>query len=159
MTVLVTTKALINVEFIRLFDRLPTHLGSALSDYQMEFAGDVPDYLKLSTELVGITTQDLQDVVDAYDILNLISDLGSIAADDLAIATLTCNDAVIAGDTDLDYFIWVNGSIPAGNGTVSVIGGTISLEFSTDVPGIYLIEIRRQGVGNYEIGFVNVEAI
>jgi len=101
--------------------------------------------------------QDLvTSILGVYKSLPVQTDKATITADNADTATITCNDASFAGDTDLGFYVTADGR-NYGAGDVPVVGGVITLTLATDVAGIYVIEVWRK-TGNYAHGFILVTA-
>ena len=96
-------------------------------------------------------------ILNAHNSLSVSSDKSSIDADGSDTATITCNDAAIAGDSDVDYTVWLDGEVYTATTSTSVSGGQAQLTLATQDPGEYLIEIKRQGASNYESGYVRIQ--
>lgn len=100
-----------------------------------------------------------EQIVNAHNSLNVSSNQSSVNADGNDIATITCNDAAIASDSDVDYTVWLDGEIYTETASAAVSSGLVELTLATEDPGEYLIEIKRQGEGNYESGYVRIQAL
>ncbi len=140
----------------RLHDSLP-HASGVAGDYYVE-GTDGPDaWVRVTTDILDEAT--LQAVVATHNSLSVSSDEATIQADGTDTATITCSDAVIAPDSILDYQVYnlETGSLEMA-GTVDVVSGIATLLFTTALAGTYLIELARQGSGNYETGYIEVEA-
>lgn len=108
------------------------------------------------------TTDDTlaESIVLAHNMLAVSADKASFAADDVAMVTITCNDAAISGDGNVDYEVYqVIGSakILDEAGTLPVVGGVATLEYTTPLVGVYQFRIARQS--GYADGYVESEAI
>ena len=120
-----------------------------------------------SDEVVIVTTGTLsapeqtalEDIINAHDSLVVSVDLATIntvAPDDEA--TITCSDAVITSDANLDYVVW-DGDNQIASGSQAVVAGTMTLTFSSGAAGTFVIEIRRQGATDYETGYITIEVV
>ena len=98
-----------------------------------------------------------QAIADGFEVLVVASDKLLIAANNVEIATITCNDAAILGDVTLDYNIYDDVGELQFAGNVPVAVGIANLTVKTALPGKYTIELARQGA--YQTGSVIVEAI
>jgi len=109
----------------------------------------------------GDTSNDVkaQDIFTGHNALIVSTDLAqinTIAPGEEA--TITCSDATISGDANVDYIVW-NVGIQEATGSQSVVAGTMTLTFSSGTVGIFLIEIRRQGATEYETGYITIEVV
>lgn len=95
-------------------------------------------------------------VLNAHDQLVVLTNKASITADGSDTATITCNDAAIGADASVDYTVWLDGVLYS-EGSDTVATGSVVLTLKTNIPGRYLIEVRRQS-GNYASGYVEVTA-
>lgn len=68
--------------------------------------------------------------------------------------TITCDDALIAGDADVGYIVLLDGALYA-SGTDAVTDGTASLSLVDPVDGEYAVYIYRL-TDMYESGFVHI---
>ena len=68
--------------------------------------------------------------------------------------TITCDDALIAGDADVGYIVLLDGALYA-SGTDAVTDGTASLSLVDPVDGEYAVYIYRL-TDMYESGFVSI---
>lgn len=141
-----------------LHDQLPSLLNGTGEDYTVESLG--PDFsIKVGTDLVSVSQNDLEAVLDTHMGLSLSSDQAQITANGSDTAVISCEDAVISGDSQVDYEVYdVNGGREFW-GSVNVVSGRAEWNFSTAVAGSYFVRFARQGSGNYEDGCIEVEAI
>lgn len=110
------------------------------------------------TALTSEQQTTVASVYAAHNSLALQASAGTITANDSDTSIITCLDAVIVGDSDLDYEVYgSNGSLDF-SGTVAVVAGTATFNFSTAVADTYTIRFSRQGASDYEDGYVTVEA-
>lgn len=79
-----------------------------------------------------------------------------ITANGMASASIVCDDAVIASDSALDYAVWLDGAVVA-SGEAAVDTGSVTLNFSTDEDGEYVIEVKRKT--GYASGFVRINGV
>jgi len=68
--------------------------------------------------------------------------------------TITCDDALIAGDADVGYVVLLDGGLYA-SGTDAVTGGSVTLSLVDPVDGEYAVYIYRL-TDMYESGFVRI---
>lgn len=149
-----TNKALGSFKAQMLHAQLASSLGGVQADYYVEWGGDNPNLLAVTTSAANASQ--IGAVVDAFDSLTLATDKATIDADDTDTAAITCSDAAISGDANVDYAVYgADGSLDF-SGTVAVTGGTATLSFKTAVADTYLIKFARQGAD--ENGFVEVAA-
>ena len=97
-----------------------------------------------------------QQIADGFGLLEITVDNASIAADGIAAATVTCNDALILGDVNLDYAVYASDGNLELTGNIPVIAGSAAYAFRTRIADKYLILFSRQGF--YETGTLIVEA-
>lgn len=148
----------------RLHETLPV-LGGTLADYRVEGGGydpmtgqGRPDFLRITTELPGVTEALLNAVLTGHNSLPVSSDKSVLAADGNDTATIICNAPALANDISVDYGVWLNGSVYSAVATAPVVSGTVTLTLTTEEAGEYLIEMRRRGVGNYQSGYITLQA-
>lgn len=151
-----TSKMLTPDQAIRLHERL-AQLGGSQADYMVEFGGTVPDFLRVQSSLAGQNA--VEAVLDGYLALTLAadSDKTTITADGVDSTTIRCSDAVISGDTDVDYKVYRQGVLQA-MGTAALESNEVVLVLTVDDPGVYEVEIMRQGA-NPETGSIFITAI
>lgn len=142
-----------------LMDRLLQWLPGTQEDYVVE-GNSVEGWVRIRTSREDVVDADLQVVLVGHGALVLGVDQATINADGVDMATITCSDAVIAGDANVYYVARRGGEVVSvANAQEAVVGGTVSLEFSTSTAGTYLVEVARQGVSEYETGYVVIEAV
>jgi hypothetical protein len=97
-------------------------------------------------------------IVNAHNTLLVTVDQSVIAADGLDIATITCADPVILGDTSIEFTAWLDDAPYTTPSIAPVSGGVAELTLTTEDAGIYLIEIKRTGAGDYQTGYITIQA-
>lgn len=100
----------------------------------------------VTTSLVGVTNEALQTYVDSqHNAFTLAATKTSIVANGVDEAGVSSNPL-----TTFNYRVYQAGAV--------ILNGTVSdgiLEFSTDAPGAYVIEI----ISNGNVGHITVEAV
>jgi len=97
-----------------------------------------------------------QQIADGFGLLALSVDNLVITADGIAAAMISCDDALILGDVNLDYAIYASDGSLELMGNVPVNAGSAAYTFRTRIADKYLILFSRQGF--YETGTLIVEA-
>ena len=96
------------------------------------------------------------EILDRLETLEVVSDKGTIQADDVDAATITCDDPAIAGDAGVEHIVYgADGQVDFG-GLTPVVGGVATYLFQTALAGRYWIEFRR--TTGLETGCVEVIA-
>lgn len=98
----------------------------------------------------------IEQAVAAYGSLVVTTSKNAIASDGVDEAVITCNDVRVQADPNVNYRVLLGHGVYA-KGVAAVAGGVVTLEFSTETPGIYQIEILRSQ-GTYIAGYVTIEA-
>lgn len=97
-------------------------------------------------------------IVEAHNTLVVTVDQSVIAADGLDTATISCADPVILGDPTIEFSVWLDGDPYSAPTAAPVSGGLVELTLTTEDAGIYLVEIKRQGAGDYHTGYITIQA-
>jgi len=123
-------------------------------------AGDArPGYFRLVTTAEGVTDQEVAALVDGWDALPVVVSSDVIDADGVAEVTISLvyGPFVNDGDTAVDYEVFLDGE-SIQTGTRNVSGDTMAAAtFSTNTPGEYELEVRRQT--GFESGVVKITAV
>ena len=115
--------------------------GVSLGDYSaITLLNDTP-------ELVDTATK----ILDGYNTLAVTSD-PAIMTEGAGDVTITCNDPLLANDTDAGYVVLLDGSLFA-SGTDSITAGGLELTLPDPVDGEYAIYIYRVA-SPYQSGLV-----
>ena len=105
--------------------------GVSLADYStIVLLNDTP-------ELVDTAT----NILDGYNTLAVTSD-PAIMTEGAGDATITCNDPLLANDSDAGYVVLLDGVLFA-SGTDSITAGGLELTLPDPVDGTYTIYIYR----------------
>ena len=97
----------------------------------------------------GLTT----DIMDAFDTLVVTADKTAMAEGD-ADPVVSCNDVLIASDSDVGYIVLLDG-VEYASGTDAVSAGVADLTLASPVAGVYEIFIYRR-LGNYASGSITI---
>lgn len=100
-----------------------------------------------------------QAIVDAHGLLAVTADQVEIRADGADTATITCSDARVANDAAVTVTVWLDNKPFMAAADVAVEGGRVQLALAVADAGSYLVEIKRRGAGNYESGYLKIEAV
>ena len=95
----------------------------------------------------------IQNVLDNFGNLAVIA-VNALINEGGADPVVTCNDALVAGDSDIGYVVLLDGAKYA-SGTDAVSAGSASLTLLSPVDGEYEIFIYRT-TGNYASGSVTI---
>jgi hypothetical protein len=106
----------------------------------------------------GANVAPAQAVLNGHGVLAITADKTVIAANGTDVATLTVNSPLLLSDSTVLYTVWVDGEIYTIASSAPVSSGQVQLSLSTEVPGEYLVEVKRQGAGKYESGYITVQA-
>ncbi len=106
----------------------------------------------------GANVVPAQAILNGHGTLALTSDKTVIAANGTDVGVMTVNSPVLLSDSALTYTVWLDGEIYTAPSSVVVSAGQAQLSLSTEIPGEYLVEIKRQGAGKYESGYVQIQA-
>lgn len=141
----------------KLHDQISIWLGGTPGDYQIESRSE-DGYLRVTTALEGVAQASLNAVVNGHHALTLITDKPVLMADGNDVATIVCSDVAIVGDSAIDFTVWLDGEVYTEPSGAAVEGGQLLLTLTTNEPGEYLVEVRRQGSGNYQTGYIIIIA-
>ena len=100
-------------------------------------------------ELVETAT----NILDGYNTITVTSD-PAIMTEGTGDVTITCNDPLIANDSDAGYVVLLDGALFA-SGTDSITAGGLELTLPDPVDGTYTIYIYRVA-SPYQSGFARV---
>lgn len=140
---------------VQFHDWLIHKFGGEGNQYAVQGGGlKGPDFLQIDTD--ALDQQTLETVVTAHNSLGVTIDKTTLNADGTDTATITCADALIAGDANLDYVVWVDNAIYTERSSAPVVNGQVELALTTEVAGEYLVELSRQGVTAYATGYVTI---
>ncbi|CAG0964492.1 hypothetical protein ANAEL_00821 [Anaerolineales bacterium] len=106
----------------------------------------------------GTNVNPAQAVLNGHGVLALISDKSVIAANGTDTAVITVNSPLLLSDSVAIYTVWLDGQVYTAPSDVVISGGQAQLSLSTEIPGEYLVEIKRQGAGRYESGYIQIQA-
>jgi len=95
----------------------------------------------------------ISDALNGYGTLPVSADKTTMTEGD-ADPVISCNDAAIAGDSDVGYVALLDGGL-YDSGVESVVGGAVNLTLGSPVDGVYDIYIFRRS-GNYASGGVTI---
>ena len=122
--------------------------------YPAEIAGSGCSYVNstlyyhANDDITQIMQDEITAILQGHYTLAVASDKSAIASDNVEEAVITCVEL----PTTFDYNVY--------SGIDIVLSGSVddgSLEFSTNVPGRYTIEIKEQGA--YRTGYINLEVV
>ena len=133
---------------------LRSALGASIAGISVRF--DQLDVHFLSAP--GAPDSLADQIVNTHNTLIVSVDQSIIAADGIETATITCADPVIAGDSEVVYRVWLDEDVYSAPSSASVSGGSVELTLTTEDAGIYVVEIKRHGAGNYQTGYITIEA-
>jgi len=94
-----------------------------------------------------------QAILDQYETLPVSASATALTEGD-ADPTITCDDSVIAGDTEMGYVVLLDGDLYA-DGTTPVNSGEASLTLVSPVAGTYDVYVYRL-TGDYASGSVQL---
>ena len=93
------------------------------------------------------------NVLDNYGGLTVTADKTAMTEGD-ADPVISCNDAAISGDADVNYIVLMDGEEYA-SGTDTVTAGLAQLTLSSPADGVYEVYIYRN-TGNYASGHITI---
>ena len=131
--------------------------GGQYFGYQLELpeVGNPKIYLYLEE---GASIVAAQSLLNTHGMLPVSSDKATVLADGSDTAVITATGAVLASDSAVTYTVWLDGEIYTAPSSTPVTAGQAQLTLNTETPGEYLIEIKRQGTGKFESGYITINA-
>ena len=105
--------------------------GVSLGDYSaIVLLNDTPELVETAT-----------NILDGYNTITVTSD-PAIMTEGAGDVTITCNDPLLANDSDAGYIVLLDGALFA-SGTDSITAGALELTLPDPVDGTYTIYIYR----------------
>lgn len=115
-------------------------------------------YHYLPPDLNETQLLEAETLIEAVGSLILDTTKSQIIADGNDQATISSADPAIADDTNVSFTVWLDGEVYAETADAPVNNDHVELTLATEYPGQYLVEIKRQGAGNYESGYIQIIA-